>query len=88
TGTDLDKEIEVISDLAATAKDEMDFAEESRNSVYYNEDKTAAHHAVDDMTNTYAKLLDRLSNDDRQSVESRIGMKIKEIQAAYEIMTQ
>ncbi|KAJ2852028.1 hypothetical protein IWW36_000607 [Coemansia brasiliensis] len=84
---DLDKEIEAITDLATTAKDEMDFAMESRNSVYYNEDKKAAHEAVDEMAQAYAKLLDRLSAADKQVVETRIGMKIKEIQSAYEIMT-
>ncbi|KAJ1744354.1 hypothetical protein LPJ78_000104 [Coemansia sp. RSA 989] len=84
---DLDKEIEAITDLATTAKDEMDFAMESRNSVYYNEDKKAAHEAVEDMAQAYAGLLGRLSAADKQVVETRIGMKIKEIQSAYEIMT-
>ncbi|KAJ1847616.1 hypothetical protein LPJ73_004205 [Coemansia sp. RSA 2703] len=87
SSVDIDKEIEAITDLATTAKDEMDFAEESRNSVYYNDDKQTAHEAVDEMTNSYNSLLDRLSESDRKAVETRIGMKIKEIQSAYEIMT-
>ncbi|KAJ2785592.1 hypothetical protein GGI15_001865 [Coemansia interrupta] len=87
SSVDIDKEIEAITDLATTAKDEMDFAEESRNSVYYNDDKRTAHEAVDEMTNTYNSLLDRLSESDRKAVETRIGIKIKEIQSAYEIMT-
>ncbi|KAJ1822626.1 hypothetical protein LPJ56_000748 [Coemansia sp. RSA 2599] len=84
---DLDKEIERMTDLATTAKDEMDFAEESRNSVYYNEDKQTAHKAVDEMTLAYNELLERLSSEDRKAIETRIGMRIKEIQSAYEIMT-
>ncbi|KAJ2725110.1 hypothetical protein GGI07_001480 [Coemansia sp. Benny D115] len=87
SAVDLDKEIEAITDLAATAKDEMDFAEESRNSVYYNEDKQAAHEAVDRMSIAYKNLLERLSEGDRKTIETRIGMRIKEIQSAYEIMT-
>ncbi|KAJ1721207.1 hypothetical protein LPJ53_004228 [Coemansia erecta] len=87
SSVNIDKEIEAITDLATTAKDEMDFAEESRNSVYYNDDKRTAHEAVDEMTNTYNSLLDRLSESDRKAVETRIGIKIKEIQSAYEIMT-
>ncbi|KAJ2489909.1 hypothetical protein IWW37_003603 [Coemansia sp. RSA 2050] len=85
--TDLDKEIEAITDLATTAKDEMDFAEESRNSVYYNDDKMAAHDAVEEMTSAYNGLLARLSAADKATIETRIGMRIKEIQSAYEIMT-
>ncbi|KAJ2033112.1 hypothetical protein H4S04_005020 [Coemansia sp. S16] len=84
---DLNKEIEAITDLATTAKDEMDFAEESRNSVYYNDDKMAAHDAVEEMTTAYNSLLARLSAADKSAIESRIGMRIKEIQSAYEIMT-
>ncbi|KAJ2907819.1 hypothetical protein GGI21_003507 [Coemansia aciculifera] len=84
---DLDREIEAITDLATTAKDEMDFAEESRNSVYYNDDKMAAHDAVEEMTAAYNSLLGRLSDSDKSSIETRIGMRIKEIQSAYEIMT-
>ncbi|KAJ2820109.1 hypothetical protein GGI24_004585 [Coemansia furcata] len=84
---DLDKEIDAITDLATTAKDEMDFAEESRNSVYYNDDKMAAHDAVEEMTEAYNSLLARLSAADKNAIESRIGMRIKEIQSAYEIMT-
>lgn len=83
----LDKEIETITDLATTAKDEMDFAEESRNSVYYNEDKKAAQAAVEEMTQTYNDLLASLNDSDKKQIHSRIGMKIKEIQSAYEIMT-
>ncbi|KAI8319559.1 hypothetical protein GQ54DRAFT_32992 [Martensiomyces pterosporus] len=83
----LDKEIETITDLATTAKDEMDFAEESRNSVYYNDDKMAAHEAVEEMAAAYNELLERLGAEDKESVKTRIGMKIKEIQSAYEIMT-
>ncbi|KAJ2746703.1 hypothetical protein GGI20_001124 [Coemansia sp. BCRC 34301] len=84
---DLNKEIEAITDLATTAKDEMDFAEESRNSVYYNDDKMAAHDAVEEMTAAYNGLLERLSAADKNVIEARIGMRIKEIQSAYEIMT-
>ncbi|KAJ1956412.1 hypothetical protein EC988_001361 [Linderina pennispora] len=84
---DLDKEIEAITDLAMTAKDEMDFAEESRNSVYYNDDKQAAHEAVEELTNAYSQLLARLDDASSQAVQARIGMRIKEIQSAYEIMT-
>ncbi|KAJ2549858.1 hypothetical protein EV175_004284, partial [Coemansia sp. RSA 1933] len=84
----LKDEIQRITDLAMTAKDEMDFAEESRNSVYYNDDKKAAHEAVEEMTDAYNKLLDRLNEKDKSSVDMSIGIKIKEIQTAYEIMTQ
>ncbi|PIA16787.1 hypothetical protein COEREDRAFT_80867 [Coemansia reversa NRRL 1564] len=85
---DLDKEIETITDLATTAKDEMDFAEESRNSVYYNSDKVTAHEAVEELSTAYNGLLNRLSDTDKESIKTRIGMKVKEIQSAYEIMTQ
>ncbi|KAJ2809050.1 hypothetical protein H4R20_000414 [Coemansia guatemalensis] len=85
---DLDKEIETITDLATTAKDEMDFAEESRNSVYYNSDKVTAHDAVEELKTAYNGLLARLSDADKEAIRTRIGMKVKEIQSAYEIMTQ
>ncbi|KAJ2081026.1 hypothetical protein H4R24_002641 [Coemansia sp. RSA 988] len=83
----LDKEIETITDLATTAKDEMDFAEESRNSVYYNCDKMTAHEAVEELSTAYNDLLARLSDADKDAIKTRIGMKVKEIQSAYEIMT-
>ncbi|KAJ1902256.1 hypothetical protein LPJ66_000143 [Kickxella alabastrina] len=83
----IDKEIETITDLATTAKDEMEYAEESRNSVYYNEDKMTAHEAVDELTSAYNDLLGRISDADKKVIEGRIGMRIKEIQSAYEIMS-
>ncbi|KAI7826276.1 hypothetical protein BX661DRAFT_183735 [Kickxella alabastrina] len=79
----LDKEIETITDLATTAKDEMEYAEESRNSVYYNEDKMTAHEAVDELTSAYNDLLERISDADKNIM--RAGLEC--IQSAYEIMS-
>ncbi|KAJ1911870.1 hypothetical protein H4219_005803 [Mycoemilia scoparia] len=84
----VDDVIEQLSDLALTAKDELEFAEEARNTVYYNEEKLNAQKAIENMNSSYSGLLTKLSTDaERAEVNKRIGMKIKEIQTSWELMT-
>ncbi|KAJ1679388.1 hypothetical protein EV182_002150 [Spiromyces aspiralis] len=108
--------IEEITDLATLARDEMEFAEEARNTVYYNEEKanaqkasatfllsclaaestvfmvifrpTCPDDAIDQITSTYDSLRRELKPEEFQELERRVGMKVKEIIAAWEVMAQ
>ncbi|ORX49103.1 hypothetical protein DM01DRAFT_1338288 [Hesseltinella vesiculosa] len=76
-----------IEDLFAIAKDEMEYAEESHGSTYYQDDHATAHKAVKDCLAAYDTFLTDLPTDElRNEVETKVGMKIKELKMAFDAM--
>lgn len=63
----------------------MEYAEESQGTTYYHEDLTTAGKAVDEVMTAYNEFLDSLPSDDmRNEVNSKVGMKMKELKMAFE----
>ncbi|KXS09442.1 hypothetical protein M427DRAFT_64114 [Gonapodya prolifera JEL478] len=86
---DIDAEIEAITDLYATAKDELDYALESKGTVYYNEEKKTAHEAVDAVLARFDSLLERVSSEGgKNEVKRRIGLRIEELKAQFDQLMQ
>ncbi|CAO3600624.1 unnamed protein product [Absidia cylindrospora] len=65
----------------------MEYAEESHGSVYYEEDHVTAKKAVDECLDAYNNFLKDLPSDDmRQEVQGKVGMKLKELKMAFEAL--
>ncbi|KAI9499568.1 hypothetical protein BDB00DRAFT_794503 [Zychaea mexicana] len=78
-----------IEELFSAAKDEMEFAHESVGSVYYHEDRVTAEIAVGECLQAFDKFLTDLPTDEmREEVQSKVGMKIKELQMEYESLPE
>lgn len=63
----------------------LEYAEESKGSIYYHEDHATAESAVSECVEAYNTFLKDLPSDDmRNEVQSKVGMKIKELKMAFE----
>ncbi|KAI9017034.1 hypothetical protein BC832DRAFT_543446 [Gaertneriomyces semiglobifer] len=86
---DVNKEVETISELFAAARDELEYAEEAKGTTYYNEDRQTAQKAVEDTLAAYVQLKARLSTDaERKDVERRIGLRMAELRAQLDALTE
>ncbi|KAI8886201.1 hypothetical protein K501DRAFT_244405 [Backusella circina FSU 941] len=77
-----------IEELFSAAKDELEYAEESQGSIYYHEDHATAENAVSECLEAYDTFLKDLPSDDmRNEVQSKVGMKIKELKMAFDSLS-
>ncbi|ORZ26062.1 hypothetical protein BCR42DRAFT_401507 [Absidia repens] len=87
TKADMEKAMNAIEELFGVAKDEMEYAEEAHGSVYYHEDHATAKKAVDECLDAYNSFLKDLPTDDmRQEVQGKVGMKLKELKMAFDAL--
>ncbi|KAI8354927.1 hypothetical protein B0O80DRAFT_372997, partial [Mortierella sp. GBAus27b] len=86
TSADIDKGVQNITDLFMTARDELEYAEEARGTVYYNDDKEGAREAVQECLNTYDNLLKDLNNEQKLDVQRKIGLKIMELKSQLDAL--
>ncbi|CEP17232.1 hypothetical protein [Parasitella parasitica] len=78
-----------IEELFSAAKDELEFAEESQGTTYYHEDLTTAGKAVNQVLAAYEEFLDTLPSDDmRNEVKTKVGMKMKELKMAFDSLPE
>ncbi|KAG0048247.1 hypothetical protein BGZ83_006776 [Gryganskiella cystojenkinii] len=85
-GVDVDKHVQTITDQFIEARDELEYAEEARGSVYYNDDKETARQAVQQCLDTYDNLLKELDNDQKLDVQRKIGLKIMELKSQLDAL--
>ncbi|KAG0010870.1 hypothetical protein BGZ80_001129 [Entomortierella chlamydospora] len=83
---DIEKGVQNITDLFMTARDELEYAEEARGTVYYNEDKETAREAVQECLTTYEELLKDLDDAQKLDVQRKIGLKIMELKSQLDAL--
>ncbi|KAG0287957.1 hypothetical protein BGZ96_008192 [Linnemannia gamsii] len=83
---DVDKGVQNITDLFMVARDELEYAEEARGSVYYNDDKETAREAVQETLDAYAVLLKDLDDAQKLDVQRKIGLKIMELKSQLDAL--
>ncbi|KAI1311571.1 hypothetical protein EDD11_003423 [Mortierella claussenii] len=86
SSAEVDKGVQNITDLFMTARDELEYAEEARGTVYYNDDKEAAREAVQDCLNSYNELLKELDDTQKLDVQRKIGLKIMELKSQLDAL--
>ncbi|CAO3696464.1 hypothetical protein G6F70_009013 [Rhizopus microsporus] len=84
TKTELEESMNHIEELFSIAKDELEYAEESQGTTYYHEERVAAEKAVKEVMSAYDTFLSELPSEEmRKEVETRVGMKMKELQMTF-----
>ncbi|KAF9538895.1 hypothetical protein EC957_006042 [Mortierella hygrophila] len=83
---DVDKGVQNITDLFMVARDELEYAEEARGSVYYNDDKETAREAVQETLDAYNVLLQDLDDAQKLDVQRKIGLKIMELKSQLDAL--
>ncbi|KAF9092487.1 hypothetical protein BGX29_010436 [Mortierella sp. GBA35] len=83
---DIDKGVQNITDLFMIARDELEYAEEARGSVYYNDDKETARQAVQETLTAYDVLLQDLDDAQKLDVQRKIGLKIMELKSQLDAL--
>ncbi|KAK9760482.1 hypothetical protein K7432_015436 [Basidiobolus ranarum] len=80
-------EIDKITELFFEARDELEYATESKGSVYYNDEKAAAQAAVTDCLDAFDSLIERLDDTQKSDVQRKIGLKILELRSQLDALT-
>ncbi|KAG0337506.1 hypothetical protein BG000_005331 [Podila horticola] len=86
SAADIDKSVQEITDLFMVARDELEYAEEARGSVYYNDDKETARAAVQECLDTYDVLLKDCSQEQKLDIQRKIGLKIMELKSQLDAL--
>ncbi|KAL4448358.1 hypothetical protein ABPG75_005577 [Micractinium tetrahymenae] len=74
-------QIESINELFVEARDEIEYAKEDAETVYFNESCDAARKAVQDVIDRYQAVLQRLSEDERGKLQRSMGLKMEQLKA-------
>ncbi|KAF9951084.1 hypothetical protein BGZ70_001125 [Mortierella alpina] len=83
---DIEKGVQNITDLFMVARDELEYADEARGSVYYNDDKETARQAVQECLTAYDELLKDLNDAQKLDVQRKIGLKIMELKSQLDAL--
>ncbi|KAK4777917.1 hypothetical protein SAY87_018104 [Trapa incisa] len=78
---DQDKVVDLINLKFAEAREEIEMAMESKETVYFNEEAECARAAVKEVVELFEGLLAKLSERDRASLQRSMGLKIEQLKA-------
>ncbi|KAJ4740782.1 hypothetical protein LUZ62_076313 [Rhynchospora pubera] len=75
------KEIDEINIKFAEAREEIETAMESKETVYFNEEAECARDAVKEALDLFQKLLDKLPDEEKGAVMRSMGLKMEQLKA-------
>mmetsp|Transcript_11617 Transcript_11617/g.36784 ORF Transcript_11617/g.36784 Transcript_11617/m.36784 type:complete len:136 (+) Transcript_11617:480-887(+) len=84
TTEERDKIVEQINDMFIEARDEIEMAVESKDTVYFNEEAEIAIKATEECLALYKDLIEKLEPDERGVVQRSMGMKMEQLRAELE----
>ncbi|GFS14247.1 late embryogenesis abundant protein [Elysia marginata] len=82
------KAMDQLTEQFMEARELIEDARESMETVYFSEDMTEAQEAVKSTLDQYQKLLDQLSEDQRQDVLRTIGLRMEELKAQEQALEE
>ncbi|KAK9909688.1 hypothetical protein WJX75_006101 [Coccomyxa subellipsoidea] len=82
----LEAGIDTINDAFVTARDEIEYAKEEAETVYFNEAHETAKKAVSDTLQQFKALLDRLDESERSKLQRSMGLKMEQLKAELEVL--
>ncbi|XP_022316185.2 uncharacterized protein LOC111119901 [Crassostrea virginica] len=85
---DVKRRTEELTDCFMEARELMQDAKESLNTVYFSEDMQEASEAVAQTIQTYEKFLNELNETQKKDVTRTIGLKMAELKAQYAAMEE
>ncbi|XAR48633.1 hypothetical protein NMG60_11031513 [Bertholletia excelsa] len=81
---DTSKEVDEINLKFAEAREEIEMALESKETVYFNEEAECARDAVKEVLVMYEKLLAKLPENEKGAIQRSMGLKIEQLKAELE----
>lgn len=75
------QQVDAINGKFAEAREEVELAMESRETVYFNDEAEAARAAVHEALALYDGLLARLPPGDRAALQRSMGLKMEQLKA-------
>nr|XP_022316185.1 uncharacterized protein LOC111119901 [Crassostrea virginica] len=85
---DVKRRTEELTDCFMEARELLQDAKESLNTVYFSEDMQEASEAVAQTIQTYEKFLNELNETQKKDVTRTIGLKMAELKAQYAAMEE
>ncbi|XP_021284028.1 uncharacterized protein LOC110416367 [Herrania umbratica] len=81
SGLDVNKEVDSINLKFAEAREEIEMAMESKETVYFNEEAECARAAVQEVLNMFEGLLGKLPESEKSALQRSMGLKIEQLKA-------
>ncbi|XP_044511069.1 embryogenesis-like protein [Mangifera indica] len=83
SGTELDynREVDMINLKFAEAREEIEMAMESKETVYFNEEVECARDAVKEVLDRFEGLLGKLKESEKEALRRSMGLKIEQLKA-------
>ncbi|XP_059630371.1 embryogenesis-like protein [Cornus florida] len=81
---DTNKVVDEINLKFAEAREEIDMAMESKETVYFDEEAECARTAVKDVVDMFEGLLSKLPETERAPIQRSMGLKIEQLKAEVE----
>ncbi|XP_002527088.4 uncharacterized protein LOC8281389 [Ricinus communis] len=78
---DVNKEVDMINLKFAEAREEIEMAMESKETVYFNEEAECARAAVKEVFDMFDGLLGKLPDSERAAFRRSMGLKIEQLKA-------
>ncbi|KAL0432768.1 UNVERIFIED_CONTAM: hypothetical protein Slati_2611100 [Sesamum latifolium] len=85
---DTDKEVDRINMKFAEAREEIESAMESKETLYFNEEAECARAAVSEVLEMYQGLLKKLPESERAAIQRAMGLKIEQLKAELEQLNE
>ncbi|KAK9073093.1 hypothetical protein SSX86_007415 [Deinandra increscens subsp. villosa] len=86
--SETDKVVDEINLKFAEAREEIEMAMESRETVYFNEEAECARGVVKQVLEMYDGLLDKLPEKERGGIQRSMGLKIEQLKAELEQLNE
>ncbi|CAL8467925.1 g7463 [Coccomyxa elongata] len=78
--------IDTINEAFVTARDEIEYAKEEAETVYFNEAHETAKSAVAETLDLYNGLLGTLEESERGKLQRSMGLKMEQLKAELEVL--
>lgn len=83
---DRDKVVDLINIKFAEAREEIEMAMESKETVYFNEEAECARAAVKDVVDLFEGSLAKLPESERAALQRSMGLKIEQLKAELKLL--
>mmetsp|Transcript_30920 Transcript_30920/g.69463 ORF Transcript_30920/g.69463 Transcript_30920/m.69463 type:complete len:145 (-) Transcript_30920:319-753(-) len=80
--------MDALADMFVEARDEIEMAEESKGTTYFNEEATVAEEAVTAAIKEYRTIRDSLDEPARGEFERGNGLKMEQLKAELELLLE
>ncbi|VFQ80164.1 unnamed protein product [Cuscuta campestris] len=85
---DADRVVDEINLKFAEAREEIESAMESKETLYFDEEAECARKAVNEVLELYEGLLEKLPEKEREAIQRSMGLKIEQLKAELEQLNE